>query len=427
MECVTMRLLYVCSDFGIRPSGTKGASIHLRAITRALSELGHEISLLSPHTGPGQGHPVRPLLPHENPELVGLADRLGRWLKDRDLPRSVAGEMRSLCYNESVVGRAEAALQSSPPDVIIERLSLFGHVGLDLARRVDCPLIIEVNALLSREAKQFRNLEMSALAERIELRVLREADAILTVSKELGETVVSLGIDAKKVHVVPNGADVEAFDPDSDGMIARRNLGIDGEFVVGFAGSLKSWHGVDLLMSAFSQVLAEDADAKLLIVGTGPTEEELRAQALESGIGDSVIFTGAVDHATIPLHLSAMDVTVAPFRSVESFYFSPIKLFEYMAAGRCVVASQLGQIEDVITDGEHGLLCRPENVDSLAQALLRARRDPELRNRVAAAARARVERDYTWRIAAISTNDIFAALAENRREVGRAAAASTPR
>jgi len=400
----------VCSDFGIRASGTKGASIHVRAITRALCALGNRVTLLSPHGGPGGGHPVDVLAPSQQKCLKSPADDLRRWLKTRDLPLTAAGELRSIFYNESVVDEAIEVLRADPPDVIIERLSLFSHVGLDLARALDRPFIVEVNALLSREAARYRRLEMQTLAEAIEMRVLREADAVVVVSTALGDELVAAGVDCGKVHVVPNGADVRSFDPTNDGRSVRRMLGLDGNFVVGFLGSLKVWHGVDVLVSAFKQLVAQDAATKLLIIGQGPTESSLKQQIQDMGLGSSVVMTGAIDHSQVPSHLAAMDVAVAPFRASETFYFSPIKLFEYMAAARCVVASRLGQIEDVIEDGENGLLCQPDNCDALAEVLMSVRQNEGMRLRLGLAGRSHVENHFTWQVAATHLNSLLADL-----------------
>ncbi len=404
----------MCSDFGIRPRGLKGASIHLRAITRALSDAGHCVSLLNPNPAPENGHPATALLPDDTCEPLVVAKRLRRWLKDRDLPHHAADELRTVLYNEWAIDKAKAALSGDAPDAIVERLSLFGCVGMELSRRFNCPHVVEVNALLSREAAQYRNLEMSRLAEEIELRVLQQADAVIAVSSELRQMLGSFGIDINKITVVPNGTDMAAFDPETDGASARAELGLNGNFVVGFAGSLKIWHGVDLLITAFAEILAEDDQAKLLIVGTGPVEDVLKKQASLAGIADSVIFTGGVEHSDIPRYLGAMDVAAAPFRAQDDFYFSPIKIFEYMAAGRCVVASQLGQIEEVIADRQTGLLCPPDDVNALAEALLSALRDPNLRRDVGAAARQRVANQYTWQAAAKTTSDVIARAVANR-------------
>jgi len=404
-----VKLLYVCSDFGIRPDGTKGASVHLRAITRALCEQGHEVTLLSPHPGPGKGHPATRLLPGRCPPRQS-ARALQRWLDEHGLPTAAAAELRPLLYNPWAADRAIKALRSSPPDAVLERLCLFGCVGLDIATALRRPFIVEVNALLTQEARRFRGLELIGLAEPIESQVLSRADAVTVVSRELADLLRRSGVDEAKIRVIPNGADIERFDPNAAGGSPRRRLGLDGQFVVGFAGSLKVWHGVDLLVAAFRRLREADASARLLIVGAGPMEQQLRQTAAAEGLADSVLFTGAVDHALVPGYLSVMDVAVAPFRAVEDFYFSPIKLFEYMAAGRCVVASRLGQIGEIITDGENGLLCRPDDVDSLAAALIRTRRDADLRRRLGLAARTTVENNYTWQRAARSLSELIGEL-----------------
>ena len=413
-----MKLLYVCSDFGVRPAGTKGASIHLRCITRALCDRNHRVQLLSPHLAPGRDHPATPLLPPARCPPRESAGGLRDYLKSHDLPEAVASEIRALLYNQWVAPRAIEALKFGPPDAIIERLSLFGCVGVTLARALKRPLVIEVNAILTREARRFRHLDMGTLAERIELHTLHEAAAVTVVSKQLGDALSDMGVDRAKITVVPNGADVQAFRPDNDGRLLRERLRLNGGFVVGFVGSLKPWHGVDVLIAAFERLRACDPAAILLIVGAGPTERQLREQVAAVGLQDAVTFTGAVEHIHIPGYLGIMDVAVAPFRRLEDFYFSPIKLFEYMAAGRCVVASRLGQIEEVITHGETGFLCPPDDSESLASALLTVRGDAPLRRRLGAAARGRAERNLTWQVAAAATSELIAGLIAEMRPDG---------
>jgi glycosyltransferase involved in cell wall biosynthesis len=285
-----MRLLYVCSDWGIAPDGTKGAAVHLRAITRALSTLGHEVSLLHPKGEPGDGHPVRALLQESCDTAEDAARPLRDWL---------AG-----------------------------------------------------------------------------------------------------GVDARKIDVVPNGVDPSEFAPLPPRDVIRAELGFSDAFLVGFAGSLKPWHGVDVLIRAFGAVANRDPAARLLVVGTGPAAAELRAAVAEKGLGNRVTFTGVVPHEEVPKLLRAMDVAVAPFLPMEDFYFSPIKLFEYMASGVYVVASRIGQIVEVIEDGADGLLCLPGDADDLAEQIDRARRSPALRSELGVRARAKVLDRYTWRHAA---------------------------
>ncbi len=401
-----MRLLYACSDFGIRPDGVKGASIHLRAITAALASRGHEVRLISPHGGAGRDHPAEVLDLGDFGGLRRAARALAASLDAHDLDSAVVKEIRSLLYASWAAGRATDALAEWRPHAIIERLSLFSHLGLELASSLSIPLIVEVNAILSDEARRYRSLNMSGLAEQIERRVLNGADAVLVVSDALRERVVELGVDAGRVRVVANGVDLSLFDGAPDRDACRAALGFRDEFVVGFAGSLKAWHGVDVLMDAFALLHAEDRSARLLIVGTGPMEAELQARAQRSGIADATTFTGAVEHGRIPSLLRAMDVAAAPFKRLEPFYFSPIKLFEYMAAGTCALGSRLGQIETVIDDGVNGLLAEPDDVADWHARLAQLKASSALRQRMAARGEQTVRQRYTWDRAAETTLNV---------------------
>lgn len=413
-----MRLLYICSDHGIAPAGTKGASIHLRAITRGLANLGHEVTLLSPKAGPGDDHPAKVLPLTRHRAAHDTARMLKRWLVERGLNEGVARELRPLLFNAWASRQAEETIGDRRPDAVIERLSLFGHLGVDLAQAWDVPLIVEVNAPLTREASAFRSLNLQTLAGEIETRVLGRADDIVVVSSALADGLAGRGIDGGKIHVVPNGVELAHYTDLPSRQQCRAAIGLSDEFVIGFAGSLKPWHGVDVLISAFERIAHRDPKARLLIVGTGPTERSLRELTERLSLNDTVIFTGAVPHADVPAMLRAMDVAVAPFRSVDDFYFSPIKLFEYMAAGVCVVASRLGQIEEVIEDGVSGLLCRPDNPDDLADCLQRAHDSAALRSSVAAKAFTTVSNHYTWSDTALATERVVNGALARRTAAG---------
>ena len=170
MEGPVVRLLYLCSDFGIDPNGTKGAAVHLRSITRALSEVGHDVRVLSPKGGPGGDHPARLLPGMSDGPAQAVGKLLKNWLLRHELNDAPARELRPLIYNAWACGPALAALKEDPPDAIIERLSLFGHVGVDLGEALGVPLIIEMNAPLVDEAEAYRLLQLRVLAREIERR-----------------------------------------------------------------------------------------------------------------------------------------------------------------------------------------------------------------------------------------------------------------
>jgi glycosyltransferase involved in cell wall biosynthesis len=165
--------------------------------------------------------------------------------------------------------------------------------------------------------------------------------------------------------------------------------------VIGFAGSLKPWHGTDLLINAFHSMRSICPSARLLIIGEGPEWQTLQAQASTLGLGESIVFAGRVDHAVMPDCLRAMDIAVAPYRNVPDFYFSPLKLYEYMASGLGVVASDTGDVKDLVRNGENGILCEPESVEKLSAALLRLALMPELRRNLGRSARSEAEH-HSW-------------------------------
>lgn len=391
-----MRLLYICTDFGIDPCGTKGASIHLRAITRGLADLGHEVVLVSPLAPPDFDPRLRSIEIKRSREARESEKTVRRWLRDRGMDSAPAKEFRSILFGAEAFAQVTEVLTKKPVDAIIERLSLFGHLGVDLAALFKVPHIVEVNAVMTEEAARFRSLHLERLACQVERRVLDAADAVLPVSDGLGKQLEALGVAASKIHVIPNGVDVDLFDGLPSREECRRPLGLNGAFVAGFSGSLKPWHGVDVLLAAFARLRQDDPIARLLIVGTGPMEKELRSLGQRLGISDAILFTGAVDHAEVPRLLRAMDVAVAPYPAHEHFYFSPIKVFEYMASGTCIIASRIGQISQVVSHEKNGLLCAPGSAEELHAAMDRARRSPVLRADLADEARRTIAQRFTW-------------------------------
>ena len=418
-----MRLLYICNDFGIRPDGTKGASIHLRAITGALCHRGHDVWLVSPHPGPGAGHPVRALVKADGGDYRAVPRRLKRWLAERDCDTACALQLRPLLFNEWALDRARAVAADHAIDAVIERLALCSTLGADLARALDVPLIIEANAVLSQEARAFRSVHDDGLVSAIERKTLQAADAVTAVSEPLARQLSGLGVADHRITVVPNGVDVDMFTRVTDDEVAsaRDALGLWGRQVVGFAGSVKPWHGVDDLIAAFARIAPRVPDASLLVVGDGPMLETLRIQARELELADRVVFTGAVPHSRMAVLVNLMDVAVAPFRPLSSFYFSPIKLFEYMAGGALVVASDLGQIAEVIEHGRSGLLYRAGDVDRLAETLARGLGGLDERWSMIDTARRAVRDRYTWRRAAMATEKVVADAVDARRAATKTA------
>src|SRR5919197_1498421 len=356
-----MRIAYVCSDPGVPVFGTKGAAIHVRELCRALSALGHEVLILSPR-GDGDrpfGFDVR-----VETILVSPPEAAAR------LEQAVANDVRALRCATALFEQGLSILHAFRPDIVYERYSLFGTGGSALAAELDVPLIVEVNAPLSDEQRSYRALE---------------------------RWLVGLGVEAHRIAVVANGVDVARFRPAPNGGAAvRARLGLEGEPVVGFVGTLKTWHDVPTLIRAVACLRETGRKARLLVVGDGPERSRLEELAVLEGLAGAAVFVGQVPYEQVPAYLAAMAVAVAPYRADDDFYFSPLKLVEYLAAGRPVVAAAVGEIAHCVRPRETGLLYPPGNERALAVALAELLDDPRGAARLGLSGQEHVRGFHTW-------------------------------
>lgn len=365
-----MRLAYVCADPGVPVYGSKGASVHVQEVVRALGRQGAEVVLFTPRVG-GEAPP----------DFAGV--------RVAQLPGLPKGELaqREVQALESNTVLAEGLRREGPFDAVYERYSLWSYAGMETARRWGAAGLLEVNAPLIDEQLEHRGLVHVGEAYRVAGRVFAAATALLPVSSEVAGYLEGFPGTTGKVHVTPNGVDPARFVPHRPDPAA---------FTVGFVGTLKPWHGVEVLLAAFAGLRARVRAARLLLVGAGPEQGRLEAEAARLGLSAAVTFTGAVPPGCVPALLARMDVAVAPYPAQGNFYFSPLKVYEYMAAGLPVVASRVGQLAELIEDGRNGLLCSPGDVFALTNALLRLASDAALRARLAAAGRETVLRAHTW-------------------------------
>ncbi len=264
---------------------------------------------------------------------------------------------------------------------------------MDYSRSQRISGLLEINSPLIDEQARHRGLANRPLAESMARRIFSAASAIVAVSRDVAKYVQSTAIGEVKTNVIPNGVNMERF---ANARPARKFSGP----TIGFVGTLKPWHGVELLLGAFARVRVAFPTATLVVVGDGPERAALLAEVQVRGLIDAVYFTGAVDPSDVPAWLAAMDIAVAPYPSSAENYFSPLKVFEYMAAERAIVASRIGQIPEVIDDGITGLLCRAGDCDELAERIIDLASNADLRHRLATAARHTVSREYTWQAVA---------------------------
>ncbi len=396
-----MKIVYLCLDQGIDLSGLKGASIHVRSLVRALAELGHEVLVVGTKVGSPDAFEAATGASVVRAPLAGWNEALGRgitagnrWLgRGPGRGRDVVQALHNGAFSRVVEGSA-ARLE---PSFVYERYSLWGAAGERLARKWSIPLVLEVNAPLTDEEERYREgLASPSLARWAERRIWRRADLLVAVSRALQGHLTRAGVAPEKVRLLPNAVDPRLFQTAQSEQVALRSrLRLDGRFVVGFAGSFKVWHGVDTLLQAFARLHGEDGSVHLLLVGDGPMRGALEEDTRRLGLEGAVTLAGPVPHEEVPRYLAVMDIAVAPYPALGDFYYSPLKLYEYMAAGRPVVASRIGQVADVVRDGVTGLLYEPGNGEELLLALRRLRSDERLRAELGSNARIACE-ENTW-------------------------------
>jgi glycosyltransferase involved in cell wall biosynthesis len=397
-----MKILYLCPDLGIPVLGHKGASVHVRELTAALSQAGHDLILAaqmlnkSPWEKPAELKvPVIQVRPTgATSSAVAAFKSFNEGLAAEN---SFPGELRRILYNQDLFEDLRRRFENSPPDFIYERASLYATAGVSLARLFNVPLIIELNAPLAVEQTAYRATGFGQLAAHAEHRTLNQADAVLVVSSELKKHVLRLGIKPEKIHIVPNGVNPALFRPAKADANLRKRLQRNGGPVLGFVGGLRPWHGVEILPQLMKRLSRLHDSLRMIVVGEG----QLRASLIEKfeslKLADRVTFTGALAHDEIPGVIRQFDVALAPYPKLDhNFYFSPLKLYEYMACGVPVAAAKVGQIAEVVSHGKTGLLHEPGNLDALARDCERLLSNRSFRATLGRAAAAKVAREFTW-------------------------------
>ena len=231
------------------------------------------------------------------------------------------------------------------------------------------------------------------LARALEHYVWRSADIVLPVTKVLAGEIRAAGVPEKNIVVLPNAIDPARFMQQTDVAAAKAALGLSGKLVLGFTGFVRDWHGLDAVVDWLASPEAP-RDVHLLMVGEGPALPALKAQAAKLDIADKITFAGLVDRDTVAKMVAAFDIALQP-KSVE--YASPLKLFEYMALGKAIVAPDQPNIREVLEPGVSGLLFDPSQAGSLTATIGRLAGDPQLRARLGAGARDTIgARGHTW-------------------------------
>jgi glycosyltransferase involved in cell wall biosynthesis len=404
-----LKVAHFYQESGIRFSEPQAAQLHIYHTIRGLQQAGHDVTLLAL-----QG---RQVLFTEDLQVF-KTDRLpashyaGLGTSGTGLFRRFESGVRRfqttfhlpyLALFDSYRVAEAGSIHLTGFDLIHERFNLLALGGAWASRRLGIPFVLEVNADLL-EQRKFKGIPERGLRRLYATWATRacfqSAAKIICISTGLKEHLHrKWKIAESRLAVLPCAADVAAFAPSENSTAVRQGLGLTAEPVVMWVGGFFPWHDLGLLLESFARVLQQQPNAKLVLVGDGQTRSTVEQQVLSAGLQQAVIMTGAIRQERMPEMLSIADVAVVPSAPVPASAGgtgAPLKLFEYMAAGKAIVATTVSQIAEVIRDGENGLLVEAGDVNGFAGAMLKLLNDPIVRGRLGQNARRQAVEHYSW-------------------------------
>lgn len=369
----------------LKTLGRDGSTIHRWELARNLSKLGHEVQVMS----------------YTNTKPEGV----------RTYTLSKKSKIKYIIHLTRLVKLHHF-------DIIYTRNIVIGSIGLLLKKVWKSKLILEINGISSDE----RRLIEKQLTKREKLNsikiiffgyfgifIIKKADAIIAVTPGIKNYLIDHGVDKTKIWVIKNGANTELFKPIEDSNVLKElknGLHINNdEKVVLFVGYLAPWQGVEYLLRAAPLIIKENSKTKFVIVGNGALRVKLESLSKELGIGQNVLFTGAIHYDKVPLYLNISDVCIVLKRKMRSGY-SPLKLYEYMACGKPVIATNTEGFE-ILEQYNAGILVNPEDSEELSNAIVELLQNKQLREQMGANGRKLVVREHSWENIAKKTAEVF--------------------
>lgn len=371
--------------YHFRTRGTGAEGVHIAGIAKALGQLGYEVRFISP-TG---------VDPRKSAGQNPFQEKSKKSLITRFIGKcpDVCFELLEVAYNLFAFRKMAKALREKSCDFIYERHAFFLCATAFLAKRRQIPLVVEVNELVGDQ--RIRKQPVLSFAARwADKATFRRASLIIVVSPHLKRRIESYGVPSDKILVLPNAVAAEDHVELHAGRPARQTMGVQEDLVlIGFIGWFVEWHRLDIFLKAFARVHQEVPSTRLVLVGDGKLRGELKGQVETLGLQNVVIFKAAVPHHEVPHYIAAFDIAVVPH---SNDYRSPIKLFEYMAEAKAVIAPRTEPIEMVIQHDKNGMLFEPLSEDQFVRGLKQLSQDSPLRNRLGVEARKNVLAQHTW-------------------------------
>ena len=357
-----------------RIASKDGQYVHIEEIIKAMKKQDHKIFMVAPSMGEEQDF-------GGDGGLVSLLkSKLPRWLY----------ETIEFAYSFWALAKLSIAIIKHKPDVIYERYNLLNPSGIWAKKLFRLPLLLEINAPLLEERSKYDGLSLHRLARWSQEYTWRNADYVLPVTNVLAQHQRDIGIPEERIRVIPNGINKSEFiDKHPPNPL---KIDVSDKIVVGFVGFCRDWHGLDKIV----QLLAQPGNENLffLLVGDGPAVAGIQKIAKESGIKEQLYVTGLVKREDMPAWLGPIDIALQP---AVVDYASPLKMLEYMATGKAIVAPRQANIGELLTDRVNALLFDPNDQQTFVDACDKFIHDKTLREKLAAAAKETIyTRDLTW-------------------------------
>lgn len=388
----SLRIAYCCSNPTYRLDAASGYSTHIRELSSALREVGCSVSVFLPSTL----NPVSSPAPTPRPHPLRLFVPRLLWEALKDLIR-IRSNLR---FGQEVAKR----LESDPVDLIYERVDFAGGALWRWAKENEVPYIIEIHSPLDKEIEELagRRPLRSAFHQNV-VRTIQNATCAIGVSTVLKSWLLQNGMAENRIHVLQNAVDLNTFSPQTYAGLQPKYRRRSDAVVVGFVGSDLQWYGIRTLVEAFASA-RRSTPMTLMIVGITSQNLEIRRLVEMLHLTDAVIFTGPIPHIDVPRAIAEMDICVLPNTKP---YMSPIKIFEYGAMGKAVVAPRTIPIQEVIRDKIDGILLDSESAEETAKVLVALARDSTQRTQMGESLKSRITERFTWPKASQALADVF--------------------
>ncbi|WP_321392614.1 TIGR04063 family PEP-CTERM/XrtA system glycosyltransferase [Emcibacter sp.] len=323
----------------------------------------------------------------------------------------------------SLKARMFEILKDNPVDIIhAHSPALNGLAAVDVGEKLGIPVLYEIRAFWEDAAVSHGTCREGdlryTLTKKLESHVVHRADAVTTICNGLKKDLISRGVAEDKITIIPNAVDISKFSGPSDPDPAlQEKLGLKDKIILGFIGSFYDYEGLDILVESFPQILKEKPEARLLLVGGGQEDANLKQQVARLGLEESVIFTGRVPHNQVQDYYNLVDIFIYPRKKMRlTDLVTPLKPLEAMAQHKLVAASDIGGHNELIRDGETGTLFRPDDPDDLARTILDMLENRDKWPDMIAAGRRYVEEERNWKNSVANYPAVFERLAKLKKK-----------